>query len=191
MQLTYDPPVLVGKGTAKATLAPAAALIAGTVFGVSTLAGFLTHASDWVLGGLVVATGASFLANVVLERQAVRQRSFVCHFAEKTLRLNTATAFNAPRTVLAHFERISAVEVITALDGTLALTVTFVPASGRPVVTREALVAFVLPVQRPELERLAVMLRNAFAPAPVGALPEEQPAQVPGELPEPVDTFTP
>jgi hypothetical protein len=191
VQLTYDPPLLVGKGEARATLAPTAALIAGTAFGLTTFAAFFSHASEATLVALVLATGACFIANVMLERRAVRQRSFVCHFAEKTLRIDSATAFNAPRTVLAHFEKVSAVEIVTALDGMLALTVTFVPASGKPVPMKEALIAFVLPVQRPELERIATMLRNAFAPAPADALAEPAPEQKPREPSEPVDSFTP
>jgi hypothetical protein len=191
VMLTYDPPVLVGKGASRATLAPTLALIAGTTFGLLTLGGFFAHFSENALIALVLLTGASFIANVMLERRAVRQRSFVCHFAEKTLRLDSATALNTPRTAVVDFERISAVEIITALDGMLALTVTFVPASGRPVVTREVLIAFVLQAQRPELERVATMLRNAFAPTPKGALPEEPSPQRPGEPPEPVDSFIP
>lgn len=193
VQLSYDPPLLVGKGAARATLWPTVALIAGAAFGVSTLAGFLLHASAAVLAPLVIATAASFIANVVLERRAVRRRSFVCHFAEKTLRLDSTAALFGPKTVIAHFEKVSAVEIVQALDGTLALTVTFVPAHGRPVAQREVLIAFVLPVQRPELERVASLLRNAFAPSPkVESGPaEESPPLAPGEFPEPVDSFTP
>jgi hypothetical protein len=192
VQLSYDPPLLVGKGAARATLAPTAALLAGTGFGISTLAAFLVHASEVLLTALVLATGGAFIANVVLERRAVRRRSFVVHFAEKVLRLDTATALNAPRTTVVNFEKISAVEIVTALDGLLALTVTFIPLGGRPVVTKEALVAFVLPAQRAELERLAGMLRNAFAASPKLEAQEEPVAPPrPGEPPEPVDTFGP
>lgn len=192
MHLAYDPPILVGKGEARATLLPTVALISGAALGLSTLAGFLLHASAAVLAPLVIGTGASLIANVVLERRAVRRRSFVCHFAEKTLRLDTTAALSGPRTVLAHFEKVSAVEIVQALDGTLALTVTFVPAHGRPVAQREVLIAFVLPVQRPELERVAALLRKAFAPSPkLADEPEGVSPPVPGEFPAPVDSFTP
>jgi hypothetical protein len=191
VQLTYDPPLLVGKGAARATLWPTVAMIAGAAFGVGALAAFLLHAHEWVLGALVVATGGSFMANVVLEHRAVRRRSFVCHFADKTLRLDTTRALGAPRTLIADFEKVSAVEIVQALDGTLALTVTFVPAHGAPVVLREVLIAFVLQVQRPELEKLASMLRNAFASSPKFEGPPEPIEGLPGVSPEPVDTFTP
>lgn len=195
VQLTYDPPLLVGKAASRATLAPTAALIVGVALGISTLAAFLVHASEPVLIVLVLATGAAFIANVVLERNAVRRRSFVVHFAEKVLRLDTSTALNAPRTTVVNFEKVSAVEIVTALDGLLALTVTFIPLAGRPVVTKEALVAYVLPAQRPELERLASMLRNAFAASPrleaVEEVQEPGEPPKPGEPPEPVDTFIP
>jgi hypothetical protein len=191
VQLTYDPPLLVGKGASRATLWPTVALVAGVALGVSALAAFLWHASPAVLGALVVATAASFIANVVLERRAIRRRSFVCHFAEKVLRLDSTHALSGPKTLIAHFEKISAVEIVEAFDGTLALTVTFVPAHGTPVAMRELLIAFVLRVQRPELEKLATMLRNAFAPGmPLGEVDAPE-APGPEGLPEPVDTFTP
>lgn len=190
VSLKYDPPILVGSGVSRSTVGPLVALVSGTGFGLASLAGFIVHLPPLALGALIVAAGASFIANVFLERRAVRRRTFVIHFADKTLRLDTATQFRGrPRTMIADFEKVTAVEIVETLAGTLALTVSFVPAHGPPQLRQEALIAFVLPAQRPELERVQALLARAFGPSPksaaagAGAEPELAAA-------EPVDSFS-
>lgn len=167
VSLRYEPSMLIGEtDKPKRTWRPTLIWLGGIsalLFAVGAI--FVVEAA-W-LSYLLLGAGALLLAGTVrLERHEKRQRRFIANFATASLRLDfTSPLAGGPRTLVVPFDSVRAVELLDA--GVLTVDVEH---QGRTL--REALVAFITPVELDDAQRLERVLRGAFG---LGEVPADSP----------------
>ncbi len=174
VSIRYEPSLLIGEADRpRAGWAPVVALCVGVGGAVGLLAAGLSGADAGALAVAVLATGLGFGGAAWLNQRERRQRRFVLNFGTYALRLDFSTPIaGRPKTLVLHFDLVRSVDVREQGDGALCLTVDFMPAAQSSELLREVLVAHVSPDARPQLERLARVLHDAFDLARL-----EQPAE--------------
>lgn len=178
--LTYESSMLIGETRRRRTIRPT---VAGAL-GLSALAGalgaFVASASPAPAMALTAVGALSLVAATWLKVVERRTRRFVVNFGTTSLRLDFVTPFaGRPRTLVVHFDAVRSVDLLEQQDGAHCLTVDFVLSVGLHEVLREVLVAFIVPGEIEEADRLRRVLTGAFG---LGAAPHDSPAlEPPGE----------